>query len=215
MSEFWHAVWEHKGLQSTEIASGRSGYGPSQIGVLVEDAAGGLDLRPHDTLLDIGCAAGLMGETLHGMVKRYVGVDFAQSSVDRFKRRCPGFDVRVASATDLSQFSDGEFTKTLLSSVLLVMAYDEAPIALREMRRVTADGGRGFVSGNLRLKPGVKRPDGTGCREHCTCYNHASWYTDQEMIDMAKAAGWRDAYVAKIHPNLSQSEYQFDLVCFT
>lgn len=213
--ELWRPIWESKGNEPIAKASGRSNYTQEQVLTLVEDAARALKLQPWDSLLDIGCAAGLMGEHLYQMVKRYVGVDYSPQAIRRFRadQAFPGensIEVVCASATDLP-FKSGEFTKTLMSSVLLCLSSEECKQAIREMRRVTAVGGRGFVSGNLQMKPGVV-VDPSQCSEGCRCDHHCTWFWPEDLKALAVECGWGSAYSIAIDPSLPQSGHQFDLV---
>lgn len=209
-ASFWHAVWEKQGTEGKERASGRTNYGPSQAIALAEDAVRGLVLEPWDSLLDVGCAAGLMGEILSTKVSRYVGVDYSAASIAAFKAARPKLDLRVADATDLSQFKDGEFTKTLMSSVLLCLDEREALLAMKEMRRVTRDRGRGFCSGNLELKVWSEKPDASRCKTGCACYAHCLWFNNATFESLAAAAGWKEVRYRKINSALPQSDYMFD-----
>lgn len=203
----WLPIWAQKAGDGAPAASGRSTYRPMQVWSLIQDAANGLELRRDDTLLDVGCARGLMGEQLRRLVGKYVGVDAVPEMVKAFSRRCRSAEVHVACATRLP-FRRGEFSKTLLSGVLLVLTRAEGIQAIRELRRVTADGGRGFISGNVyeRSQPGP------ACAPGCQCYAHICAWPVGDLLAVARDAGWRNPSVRRIHPSLPQTAYQWDLV---
>lgn len=207
--EHWLPIWRGKASQDPAAAAGRSNYGPAHVKALVTDAVAGLGLHAGDTLLDVGCAQGLMGEHLREGLSRYVGVDAVYGMVAAFRQRCR-VEAYVASATDLSCFSDGEFSKALLSSVLLVLSREEGLQALRELRRVTAAGGRGFISGNVHTATD-KTPFGKECDPGCLCYAHVTAWPIQDLCAAAAAAGWRNPRVRPINPALQQATYQWDL----
>lgn len=213
----WREQWEHNGAQSIGAASARDSYGPNQIEQLIGDAVDALALGPEDSLLDIGCAAGLMGESLSAMVSRYVGIDYSANSLSLFRRRCPTLEILNVTASDLSIFCDGEFSKTLMSGVLMLMDKEEALTSLLEMRRVTRLGGLGFCSGVPELKIGMEKPvqskgdDAPGRLRYSQCL----WLTYDELEAMALCAGWARAEYRKMSPELPQFPYQMDCVLFT
>lgn len=209
-AEYWHPIWEAKSSDTVQAMSGRSNYDRHRTECLVRDAVRALRLSPDDTLLDIGCAAGLMGDHLRAIVAQYVGVDYSSAAIAAFHARVPGAVLYVASAVSLP-FSDKSFTKTLMSSVTLCLSKAEGLVALREMRRVTADGGVGFCSGNLRYDPQWD-PEKLVCREGCSCYRHATAYTESELMRLAISAGWGLAASVPTHPDIPQGAYMFDLV---
>jgi ubiquinone/menaquinone biosynthesis C-methylase UbiE len=196
---FWAPIWAEKGRARESVAamSGRSTYTTDMRCKLASDAAVALDLNPDDFLVDIGCAAGFTGEILRIEPAVYIGVDYSGDALRAFMARCPGVNTCHASALDLP-FRDGEFSKSLMGSVLLCLTKDECRQALTEMRRVTTD--RGFVSGNLEAgKASV-------VHEHCT------WFTRDELVDLALSCGWSRAEAVDISPELTpHASFMFDL----
>lgn len=205
-SRHWLPIWESKANEDIARASGRSNYGQTEVRTLVEDALMALCPGRSDSLLDIGCAAGLMGEQLRGYYKRYVGLDYSAGAVQRFAKRC-NVETVCASATALP-FRDGEFTQSLMSSVLLCLSWEESGQALREMRRVTTK--VGFVSGNLERK-GPNDIDPSRCPEGCRCNAHCTWFWTEELVQLAVESGWSKAEVRRIDPSLSHSAIMFDM----
>src|SRR3990167_414957 len=197
-SGYWKDHWNTLKDAEPNTASGRSSYGPSHVRILVLDATTALDLQPEDSLIDIGCAAGLMGEVLIPMVKSYVGVDYSEVSLQSFRDRLPAAEVVNAGATKLP-YGNGEFSKSLMSSVLLCLSKEEAFEALREMRRVTTV--RGFCSGNLI----GEQPDPSCCEDGCLCYAHCCWFEPGELEELAIKAGWKSAKTVAISKELQHS----------
>ena len=202
-SAHWRPIWRTKSTASVRAASGRSTYSPEQVTALMMDAWKALELDPEDSLLDIGCAAGLLGQHLSEGVKRYVGIDYSLGAVGGFADRC-NVATACASATALP-FRNGAFTKTLTSSVLLCLSKDEGLTALREMRRVTKDGGIGFVSGNLDAGGYYLCP-------YPEAFEHATWYTPGELLRMAFEAGWTDVHMQAPNVLIPQAPFHVDMV---
>lgn len=91
-------------------------------------------------VLDVGCGPGTLTARLVERVGAgaVAGVDPSPPFVEAARRRCPGVDVRQATAEDLP-FRDGEFEVALSQLVVHFMA---DPVAgLREMGRVVVEGG--------------------------------------------------------------------------
>jgi SAM-dependent methyltransferase len=154
-----------------------------------------------DTLLDVGCAAGLTGEALIALVAQYVGLDYSAAAVQEFKRRVPYADVQVGDCQDLP-FADRTFSKGLVGSVLLCLDAFEAKVALSELRRVIRD--RAYVSGNLDATRRVDVP-GAG-------YIEALWMVPEEARQMAFEAGWKAVAIVPPSNVLPQASYMFDMV---
>jgi SAM-dependent methyltransferase len=200
-SDYWHPIWSRKDPGDVRASSGRSTYSQEETLALVKDARAGLNLEPWDTLLDVGCAAGLIGEHLAPTVQRYVGVDYNVRAVLAFNERCRVETVH-ASATELP-FSDGEFSKSLLSSVLLCLSKSEGFKALKELRRVTTK--RAFISGNLDHGGLLLCPNPEQ-------YDQATWYWPGDLLDMCRDVGFTHAETRPMNGKIPQAGFQFDVV---
>lgn len=209
-SSEWHKVWEAKAAagETMRQLSGRSTYSDAAILALVGDARAGLNLQPSDKLLEIGCAAGLMGVHLSKLCGRYAGVDYNEGAVASFKWRHPGLDVTVANALELP-FKDGEFDCTLLGSVLLCLDGHEALRAMKEMRRVTRPGGRGMVQ-NQPI--GTAPPATEACVPGCRCFAHTLWLTPGDFVALALDAGWRHAELRTMSTLIPEHTFEADMV---
>jgi len=104
---------------------------------LFADFAG---VRPRRRVLDVGCGPGALTAELVRRVgaDAVAAVDPSPTFVEAARARAPGVDVRAAAAEELP-FADDGFDLTLAQLVVHFMA---DPVAgLREMRRVTREGG--------------------------------------------------------------------------
>jgi SAM-dependent methyltransferase len=90
--------------------------------------------------LDVGCGPGALTKAVAQRVgaERIAAVDPSEEYAEACRRRVPGADVRVGSGEDLP-FEDGGFDAVL--SQLVVQAFEDAPLAAREMLRVAVAGG--------------------------------------------------------------------------
>jgi SAM-dependent methyltransferase len=97
-------------------------------------------VRPGQSVLDVGCGPGaLTAQLVERLGPDHVSaVDPSESFVVEARRRFPGADVRSARAEDLP-YADASFDAVLAQ---LVVHFMSDPVAgLREMARVTKDGG--------------------------------------------------------------------------
>lgn len=97
-------------------------------------------VAPGQSVLDVGCGPGaLTGELVDRVgADHVVAVDPSEPFVDAVAARLPGVDVRRAAAEALP-FQDAAFDRTVAQ---LVVHFMSEPVAgLREMARVTVDGG--------------------------------------------------------------------------
>jgi len=183
--QFWHDLFASRSNATIEQASARASYSEKETSILVADAVAALELRETDSLLDIGCAKGLMGRRLRPLIAGYVGLDY----IEAFRPTVVGDAVKLP-------FGDGTFDKTLLSGVLLCIPPDEHATVLREMRRVTKADGRGFVSSNPFMF----------VHKNCAIFKR------EELLRMAQGCGWKRSWITPISPSLEQAPYYFDMV---
>jgi ubiquinone/menaquinone biosynthesis C-methylase UbiE len=109
-------------------------YGPELAAAFMHFAG----VEPSMHVLDIGCGTGALTTRLAQIADRVTAVDPSQDYADACRQRVPGAVVHVGSA-DALPFDDGDFDAVL--SQLVIQAFGDAPVAVREMRRVAAPGG--------------------------------------------------------------------------
>lgn len=107
---------------------------------LGEHFLGFAGVAPRHRVLDVGCGPGALTDRLVGLLgpEQVAAVDPSEPFVAATRERCPGVDVRTATAEQLP-FSDGVFDATLAQLVVQFMADPVAGLA--EMARVTRAGG--------------------------------------------------------------------------
>lgn len=152
-----------------------------------------LDLTPADYLLEVGCGGGALLKAALKSGCRAAAIDHSRDMVhlaseeNRDAIAESRLTIEQANADHLP-FSDGAFTRAVMTGVL---GFLPDPIAaLREVRRVLADGGRLVVMGSdprWRGTPAAPEPVASRLR----------FYDDGELRDLAVAAGFTDARVER------------------
>jgi SAM-dependent methyltransferase len=112
-----------------------------------------LDLTPDDRALEIGCGAGAAVELAAQRIggDRVAAVDPSPTFVDGVRKRVPGADVRVGSATEIP-FDDGTFT--VIWSIASMHHWPSREPGLAAQAAKLAPGGRLVIAERLLDKPG-------------------------------------------------------------
>jgi SAM-dependent methyltransferase len=154
------------------------------LAVLFADLA---QVRPGQRALDVGCGPGALTAELVGRLgpNAVCAAEPSESFVAAVRRRCPGVDVRRASAERLP-YGDGIFDVTLAQ---LVVHFMTDPVAgLREMARVTRPGGS--VAACVWDHAGGKGP--------LTVFWQAVRELDPAAEDESGLAGAREGHLAQL-----------------
>ncbi len=112
-----------------------------------------LDLTPEDRVLEVGCGPGAATEIAAQRIgaDRVAAIDPSETFVDMVRKRVPGADVRVGSATDIP-FPDGTFS--VIWSIASMHHWPERKPGLATQTAKLAAGGRLVIAERLLKKPG-------------------------------------------------------------
>ncbi len=113
---------------------------------LVDTLTERLDLNPSVSLLEVGCAAGLLAEGFSKRVGTFVGIDLSPACIRLAKKqKIPNASFRVADGL-ATPFEDASFDRVFCYDVVTNQPNLEAVERLvREMARITRPGGRFLV----------------------------------------------------------------------
>jgi ubiquinone/menaquinone biosynthesis C-methylase UbiE len=134
-------------------------------------------------VLDIGCGPGLEMADLRASGLRPVGLDPSRQMLGFASERNRGCGVAQGTVLALP-FADGAFDGVWAAASLHHVARDEAPAALREIRRVLRRGGAFYASVQRGEVEGWVRGMLTG---------HATWYTyhsERDWRALVEGAGF-------------------------
>ena len=100
------------------------------------------------TILDLGVGGGRTTAYLSDLASRYVGVDYAETMVEKCRQRFPDLGFLVADASNLSMFSDSSFDAVVMAfnAIDYVLPDSSREACLWEVRRVLKPGGRFIFS---------------------------------------------------------------------
>lgn len=142
-----------------------------------------LELTEEDRLLDVGCGGGAFLRHVRATVGcRVAGVDHSRTMV---RLAAPYAALGDAHALP---FESGFFTA--VSSLVALMFLDDPVEALREMRRVLDP-----ERGRLALWTASPESRGTPASPEPVA-SRAHLYADEELLELAHAAGFREARLA-------------------
>ncbi|HEX6197733.1 MAG TPA: class I SAM-dependent methyltransferase [Jiangellaceae bacterium] len=112
-----------------------------------------LELTPDDRVLEIGCGPGAAVELAAERIgaERVAAVDPSPTFVDMVRKRVPGADVRVGSASEIP-FDDGTFT--VIWSIASMHHWPSREPGLDAQVAKLAPGGRLVIAERLLDKPG-------------------------------------------------------------
>ncbi len=112
-----------------------------------------LGLTPEDRALEVGCGAGAATELAAQRIgaDRVAAVEPSSTFVDMVRKRVPGADIRVGSATEIP-FDDGTFT--VIWSIASMHHWPEREPGLAAQTAKVTPGGRLVIAERLLDKPG-------------------------------------------------------------
>jgi len=144
-------------------------------------------VRSGQRVLDVGCGPGaLTSELVRRLGEGAVSaVDPSEAFLAAARERYPGVDVRSAAAESLP-FGDSSFDATFAQLVVHFMT--DPVVGLREMKRVTTDGGTVAVS----------VWDHAGDRTPVAVFWQAARELDPDVHDESALAGAREGHLAEL-----------------
>jgi len=168
----------------------RETYGADDVHAFAwEPVLEALQLTPNDALLDVGCGGGVFLRQVLESGCNGVGVDHSRDMVQLARRVTGGRAPIVQASADRLPFERGAFTA--VSSIVAFFFFPDPVAALREFHRVV-DPDRGRIA-VYTTAPEMK---GTPAAPYPLA-SRGHFYTDDELLDLARSAGLREAEVRR------------------
>jgi SAM-dependent methyltransferase len=140
-------------------------------------------IGPSDRVLDLGCGTGIVARLLRerlGGAARITGVDVSPQMIAKAKTLAPELDWREANAMALP-FAECAFDLVLCQEML--QCVPDRAVAVREIRRVLAPGGRLLASTwRARREHPLHDAVGLAAERHLGTSNDKRWGLDAEVL---------------------------------
>lgn len=212
-SAFWLPLWEKATTEER-----RPNLSAAHLFAALADACAALELKPTDSLLEVGCGSGTLSRRLFGCVAQYDGMDASAEALNLLKREdyheygyWRRWILTPARLGETLPYADASFDKVLVGSVLQYLSREETEIALRELARVTKPGGLCF----LQTNPDLRKRDAylAGCPSERHEQNlKAQWIEPAMLVALAHESGWASASLRPIDSRIWLAPYYFDML---
>jgi SAM-dependent methyltransferase len=195
----------------------------NQIAMIADAIVKGLDLRPHDVLLDLCCGNGAVTDLIFSQCRGGIGVDFTPALIDVAKVNFERSPDRLYELADVREFVDttdnaDRFNKVMCYGSFPTLLAPKAAGVLKAFRRRFPNVQRVFI-GNLpdlnRARLFFERdmrselPSLQELRRHDT--GVGTWRTEDEITKLAEECGWR-ANFSQMPASFYASYYRYDAI---
>ncbi|MFA4848767.1 MAG: class I SAM-dependent methyltransferase [Methanoregula sp.] len=223
-SEYWEKNWD-KLVEEKEDIQLVSGWGNRKFQEMlfaINDTSKKLDLKCQDTLLDIGCGAGIFEIAFTHWVKEIDAVDFSSEMVKLAKKQTISYsNVNIQRANIKAlPYKNEYFDKLLVNGVIQYLdSMDEVKKAIQELNRVLKNDGILCLS----LIPDAEKRDdflngfySLGLRENqirdrIEKNSNIIWFSKETILDLLDTSGFISYTIEK--PCIEfLNKYFFDVV---
>jgi ubiquinone/menaquinone biosynthesis C-methylase UbiE len=173
-NEYWREHWNRSASENIDlrIISGWGNRTFQEMLITINDISKKLCLCSQDSLLDIGCGAGLFEIAFAPWINEIYGIDYSEKMVELARRNCENYqNVKIINAEIGNlPFPDESFNKVLVNSMIQYLSdMNEVENGLRELYRIA-----GIHWDFLKTKSKIKLKQITGqsglIRINCQIY---------------------------------------------
>jgi SAM-dependent methyltransferase len=197
--------------------------GQDQVNLILEGIIRGLDVRPHDVLLDLCCGNGAITDPIFERCRGGIGVDFTPYLIEVAKANFEKPPERLYRLSDVMEYIETasgteRFTKVMCYGAFPCLSESKAAGVLSGLRRRFPNLKRVFI-GNLPdlERAGIFWHQDVGSdpwpleqlKRHDTPFG--IWRSEQEISKLATECGWR-AELSRMPPPYFCSHYRFDAI---
>lgn len=223
-SEYWKKNWDKSAEENDDIRL-VSGWGNRKFQEMlfaINDTSKKLDLKCQDTLLDVGCGAGIFEIAFTHWVKEIDAVDFSGEMVKLAKKQTISYsnvNIQRANIKNLP-YKNEYFDKVLVNSVIQYLeSMDEVKKAIQELNRVLKNDGILCLS----LIPDAERKEDflngfyslglpeDQIRDRIEKNSNIIWFSKDTIVDLLDKSGFTSNSFEK--PCIEfLNKYYFDVV---
>jgi hypothetical protein len=197
--------------------------GQDQIDLIVEGISKGLDIAPHDVLLDLCCGNGAITDPIFARCAGGLGIDFTPYLIEVAKANFEKPPERLYRLSEVLEYAETArdtegFTKVMCYGAFQCLSESKAAGMLSALRRRFSNLKRVFI-GNLpdldragifwRQDVGSEPWPLEELKRHDTPFG--IWRNEQEITDLAIGCGWRSE-ISRMPPAYFCSHYRFDAI---
>jgi SAM-dependent methyltransferase len=194
-----------------------------QVAMIADGIVRGLDIEPHDILLDLCCGNGAITDLIFARCRGGVGVDFTPYLIEVAKTNfetAPDRLYRLADAYEYVEKTDdaGRFTKVMCYGAFQCLLESKSAGVLSALRRRFPNVQR-VLLGNLpdldragifwRQDMGSEPWPLHELKRHDTPFG--IWRTEEEITKLAAACGWRTE-ISRMPPPYFCAHFRFDAI---
>lgn len=164
--ESYKQFWNHQAATPESALAAVDGSASEEVVQITgkytaQQVATGLDLKPEDCILELGCGVGRIGRELAPHCRHWTGVDISEKMISHARQRLDQFsntEFHQLSRTSLEMIDDDSLSKAYSVAVLCHMDKEDLYLYLQELHRTVRPGGLIYLeTWNLAHPVGWKR----------------------------------------------------------
>ena len=191
--------------------------GHDQVVMMIDAIGKGLDIAPHDVVLDLCCGNGAITDPIFNVCQGGLGVDFTPYLIEVAKtnfERPPNRLYRLADVHEYLETTDDteRFTKALCYGAFQCLSELKATGILVALRRRFPNIRRVFIGNLPDLDQvgfffGANIPPLQHLKSHETLFG--IWRTEQEVAKLISDSGWRTEF-SRMPAGFYSEHWRFD-----
>lgn len=141
-------------------------------------------LSPRASVLDIGCAGGVLVPLFLGIGRdfRYHGIDIAKNFIAIAKRRYPQLPFTVGNLVDKTTLPRKKFDAFIARSVIMHLPLEQWDVAFKNIEDISKSKSYGYIVLPERRPPSLNPTED---------YRHFTLLSEKEQISFMKKRGWK------------------------
>jgi ubiquinone/menaquinone biosynthesis C-methylase UbiE len=119
------------------------------VPLICKEICSKIKLKQSDTILELGCGSGVLGNWIIDKCSKYVGIDLSSKMLNHFLNNSNKALDLIQGTTDLTAFKDNSFDIIILNGVTMYFSNEILANTLKEMKRVVSPSGVIFIGENI------------------------------------------------------------------